>query len=57
LLFMALVGFIFWLGSLGEAKVLVEEEGTAVEPVSTPARAAGGAAPVAAITAKSTMHR
>src|SRR6185503_11435945 len=46
LLFLAMIGFIFWLGNLGEKKVVEE----IVEAVPTPARGAVGM-PVAAATA------
>ena len=54
LLFLALVGFVFWIGQLSERKVVEE----AVETVPTPAPVARPLpGPVAATTAKSTMRR
>jgi cytochrome bd-type quinol oxidase subunit 1 len=54
LLFLGLVGFIFWLGNLGEKKVEEEVEETVPAPVPV---AKPIPTPVAAVTAKSTIRR
>jgi hypothetical protein len=52
LLFLGMIGFIFWLGNLSEKKV-VEEVEEAIEAVPTPARVPAGVAAVTPSIAKS----
>ncbi|HXW01496.1 MAG TPA: cytochrome ubiquinol oxidase subunit I [Anaerolineae bacterium] len=52
LLFLGMIGFIFWLGNLGEKKV-VEEVEEAIEIVPIPARVPVGVAPATTGMAKS----